>query len=147
VFLESFWAPGVFALLLEPATAKQKRLLGGILIAFVAGNIVIALYESLTQTALFPLVFDPDAAQTLDDFAEDFRAHAFYDHPLTAALVTSMAFFLLYSMRMRLILAAPIFGLMLLGLLAYGGRTALVITVIVSVVLAIYRLLAGLMKR
>ncbi len=147
VFIESFWSAGIFALLLESATAKQQRLLGGILIALVVGNVFIGLYESVIQTNLFPLTFDPDAVVTSDELVEDFRAHAFYDHPLTASLVTSMAIFLLYEMRMRLILAAPIFGIMLMGLLAYGGRTALAVTVIVSVVLAIYRLVSGLVTR
>jgi hypothetical protein len=147
VFIESFWSAGLLALMLEPATAKQKRLLGGILIALVAANACIGLFESLTQTELFPLTFDPDAADTSNELVEDFRAHAFFDHPLTASLQTAMAIFLLYSMRMRLVLAVPVFGLMLMGLLAYGGRTALAVTVIVSIAMAIYGLLAGLVKR
>ena len=122
VFIETFWSAGILALLLEPATAKQKRLLAGILIALVALNIFLALYESVAQTELFPLVFDPDAADASDELVEDFRAHAFYIHPLTASLVTSMGVFLLYGMRLRMLIAAPVFGLFVLGLLAYGGN-------------------------
>jgi hypothetical protein len=147
VFIQSFWSAGILALLLETATAKQKRLLGSILVALVVGNVLIGLYESATETVLFPLVFDREGVDRFTELIEDFRPRAFYDDPLSASLVTSMAIFLLYSMRIRLVLAAPVFALMVAGLLAYGGRTALAVTVIVSAFLAIYELLAGLVKR
>jgi hypothetical protein len=148
VFVESFWSAGLLALLLEPAAARQKRLLGYILIALVVGNVFMALYESITHAELFPISYDPsadlpDAGKVVDDF----RAHAFYAHPLTASLVTSMGIFLLYNTRMRFIFAAPILVFMLVGLLAYGGRTALGVTALVSIAAALYLLLAGIAKR
>lgn len=149
VFIETFWSAGLLALVLEPATAKQKRRLATILIALVLVNILVGLHESLTHTALFPINYgDADASlPARTEIVDDFRAHAFYSHPLSASLVTSMAFFLLYTMRLRLVLAAPIFCIMLVGLLAFGGRTALVITALVSAATAGYLLLAGLFKR
>ncbi len=147
VFVESFWSAGLLALLLEPGNARQKRILGYILIALVILNVVLALYESLTHTELFPLTFDPDALDAQDAVTDDFRAHALFVHPLSASLVTAMAFFLLYSSRIRFLYAAPIFGFLLIGLLAYGGRTALGITVVVSAVTAGFMLLTSLVKR
>jgi hypothetical protein len=108
-------------------------------------NVFIALYESLTFTNLFPLAVDPDAEMT--EVAVDFRANAFYSHPLTASLVTSMAVYLLYAMRMRFIFAAPIFGTLLIGLLAFGGRTALAVTLIISTLVAVWTLFSGIIRR
>ena len=148
VFIETFWSAGLLALLIEPATDRQKRLLGVILMMLVIGNIFIALYESLSHVELFPMTLDPDALDTMDgEVIEDFRAHAFYSHPLTASLVTAMAFFLLYSSRLRFMPSATIFGLLMVGLLAFGGRTALGVTVVVSAVTAAYVFLTGLVTR
>lgn len=147
VYIESFWSAGILALLVEPATDRQKRLLGYILIALVLLNVVLALYESVTHTELFQLTFETEGDQKPTEVVDDFRAHAFFAHPLTASLVTSMAIFLLYQMRLRMILAAPIFGLLLVGLLAFGGRTALGVTVLVSAAVAVGILLTGLVKR
>lgn len=147
VFVESFWSAGVLALLLEPASAKQKRILGRILIGLVVGNIFVAMYESIAHVELFPISLDPSVTDLGNNDVDDFRAHAFYAHPLTASLVTSMAIFFLYSTRMRLIYSAPIFGFMLVGLLAFGGRTALGVTALLSIAAAFFVLVAGLARR
>jgi hypothetical protein len=149
VFIETFWSAGLLALVLEPTTAKQKRRLATILIALVLVNVLVGLQESLTHTELFPINYEGADASfpAATEIVDDFRAHAFYSHPLSASLVTSMAFFLLYTMRLRLVLAAPIFCTMLVGLLAFGGRTALVVTSLVSVATALYLLLTGILKR
>jgi hypothetical protein len=146
VYVETYWIAGLLALMLEPASARHKRILAGILITLCLLNIPVSMYESLTQTNLFPLVIDPDL-DPLRQVTEDFRAHGFYSHPLNAALITSMAVYLLYTMRLKFILAAPILGMLLLGLLAFGGRTALGVTFIVSILTAIYLLFRGLLRR
>ena len=148
VFIETFWSAGLLALLMEQATDRQKRLLGVILMTLVIGNILIGLYESLSHVNLFPLALDPDAPDPMNgEVIDDFRAHAFFSHPLTASLVTAMAFFLLYSSRLRFIPSATIFGLLMIGLLAFGGRTALGVTVLVSAATAAYVFLSGLITR
>lgn len=145
VYVETYWIAGLLALMLEPASAKQKRILAGILIILCLINVLVSVQESLTQTNWFPLVINPDL-DPLDRVTEDFRAHGFYSHPLNAALITSMAMYLLYSMRLRFVLAAPVFGMLLLGLLAFGGRTALGVTLILSVLTAFYLLFRGLLR-
>ena len=148
VFIETFWSAGLLALLMEPASDRQKRLLGGILMALVIGNILIGLYESLSHTQLFPLAIDPDAPDAAtNDMDDEFRAHAFFSHPLTASLVTAMAVFLLYSSRLRFVPSASIFALLMVGLLAFGGRTALGVTLLVTAATAVYTLVTGIVKR
>jgi hypothetical protein len=146
VYLETYWIAGLLALMLEPASAKQKRILAGILITLCLLNVLVSVQESLTQTNWFPLVIDPDK-DPLAQVTEDFRAHGFYSHPLNAALITSMAVYLLYAMRLRFILAAPIFGMLLLSMLAFGGRTALGVTLILSILTAAYLLFRGLLQK
>jgi hypothetical protein len=145
LYAESYLAPGMLAVMLSTSSQHQKRLLGRILIALCVFNVLVGLFESLTSTTWFPLAFDPDAPITEVDV--DFRANAFYNHPLTASLVTSMAVFLLFAMRLRLVFSAPIYGLLLVGLLAFGGRTALGVTLLMSVGTAIYLLFAGIIRR
>jgi hypothetical protein len=146
VYIESYWIAGLLALMLEPASARQKRLLGGILLTLCLFNVLVGLHESLTQANWFPLVIDPDKDPTAMATA-DFRAYGFYSHPLNASLITTMAIFLLYSMRLRFIFAAPIFGMLLIGLLAFGGRTALGVTLVVSALTAFYVLINGVIRR
>ena len=145
VYAESYWSAGLLALMLKGASARRKRLLGSILIVLCVLNVFVALYESVTFSNWFPLVIDPDLKLTEVDV--DFRANAFYNHPLTASLITSMAVFLLYAMRLRFIVAAPTLGILLVGLLAFGGRTALGVTLIVTTLVAVYKLLTGIIRR
>jgi hypothetical protein len=148
-YFDSFWSAALLALLLESATDKQKRWLARLLMTLVIANVLIGLWESVTQNNWFPFVADPIDG-TSDSAAletEDFRANAFYGHPLGASLITSMAFFLLYSMRIRIAVAGPVIGLLLIGLLAFGGRTALGITGLFSIITAIYVLTKGIIRR
>jgi hypothetical protein len=148
-YFDSFWSAALLALLLESATDRQKRWLAKLLIALVILNVLIGLWESLTQNNWFPFVAND--IDGVNEFAaqetEDFRANAFYGHPLSASLVTAMAFFLLYSMRIRVIFMGPIIGLLLIGLLAFGGRTALGITGLFSCIAVVYVLTVGIIRR
>ena len=145
-YIDSFWSPCLLAVLLETGSDNQKRTLGRILIALVVFNALIGLIESVTYNNWFPFV-GPDTDIKQVQVQDDFRANAFYGHPLTASLITAMAFFLLYSMRMRFLYAAPIFVIMMVGLLEFGGRTALGITVVVSGLVAFYTLMIGIVRR
>ena len=52
-------------------------------------------------------------------------AAGLFAHPLTAALSTSMATFMLLRMRMNALSKAGLFTTFLIGLLSFGGRAAL----------------------
>jgi hypothetical protein len=151
VLPETFWSAGMLALLLESATPKQRRTLAVILMSVVLVNILIGLHETLTQTNWFPLIFDPDAdpdkMNAMAATTDEFRAHAFYSHPLTASLITGMGFFLLYAMRLPMLHSAAIFGALLIGLLEFGGRAALGVTLIVSVSTGVVMFFSGIIRR
>jgi hypothetical protein len=147
VYIESFWSAGLLTITLESVTDRRKRLLAKILIALCVIDAFVGIYESLTYTNWFPMVLDPDLTEKMAQTDVDFRANAFYGHPLSASLVTAMAIFLIYSMRMRFLVASPIFAVLLIALFAFGGRTALGVTVIASLGYAFHTLLSGILKR
>ena len=147
VYIESFWSAGLLTIILESVTDRRKRLLAKILIAICVIDAFVGIYESLTYVNWFPMVLDPDLVDKATHAEVDFRANAFYPHPLTASLVTAMAIFLVYSMRMRFLSAAPIFTVLLVALFAFGGRTALGMTLVASLGYAFYTLLSGILKR
>jgi hypothetical protein len=135
-------------LLLETATPQQRRQLGVILMAVVVLNVFIGLQESLRQQDWFPLVFDPDVdPDKVAAATNEFRAHAFYGHPLTASLITSMAIFLLYAMNLPMLWSSALFGVLLVGLFEFGGRAALGVTLLVSAATAFCILINGVVRR
>lgn len=146
-YFDSFWGAGLLAIALEGATDRQKRLLAKILLALVLLNVLFGLYESLAQDNVFPFVANDDVKEAQLQATTDFRANAFYPHPLTASLVTGMTFFLLYVMQLRFLVLAPSFLLILIGLLAFGGRTALFVTVGMSGLAAFWVVMSGIIKR
>ena len=146
-YFDSFWGAGLLAVALEGATDKQKRWLAKMLLALVLLNVLFGLYESLTQNNVFPFVANDDVTQAEIKATADFRANAFYPHPLTASLITGMAFFLLYVMQLRFVVLAPSFLLLLIGLLAFGGRTALFVTLGMSGLAAFWVVMSGIIKR
>jgi polysaccharide biosynthesis protein VpsF len=109
--------------------------------------VLFGLFESLTHNNVFPFVANDDVKEAELEATDDFRANAFYPHPLTASLITSMAFFLLYAMQMRFVVLAASFPLLLIGLLAFGGRTALGVTIAMSGLAAFYILMKGIIRR
>jgi hypothetical protein len=147
VYVESYLSAGMLAIALEGGTDRQKRTLAWWIIAFCVVSIVISIGESATQTHLIPLQFGDDVPKDFVDDAEDFRGAGLFGHPLTAALTTSMATFMLLRMRMNGVLKAALFTTLLIGLLSFGGRAALGTTLIMLGVAAIVVLLRGVVMR
>jgi hypothetical protein len=110
-------------------------------------SIIISVGESATQTHLIPLHIGDDTPKNLGTDTEDFRGSGLFGHPLTAALSTSMATFMLLRMRMHGLLKAALFTTFLVGLLSFGGRAALVTTVVLVVVAASAVLVRGIVTR
>ncbi len=144
-YVDSFLAAGLLALALETGSDRKRRALGYLILALCLIEVGISIVESVTRSHLIPFVIDGQAMTA--ETADDFRGVALYDHPLTGALVTSMGVFLLLAMRLRPWITASAFTLLLVGLLSFGGRTALVVTLVLLVGAAIYMLVRGLMMR
>jgi len=144
VYIETYVSAGLLALLLHGGTDPQKRKLGIFLLVVVFINAGIGVYESLTYTHLFPLVLGSEEVVPAD---QEFRAHAFYGHPLAASLITVMGIVLLYATRIRVWVMLPLFSCLMIALLAYGGRTALAVTLALTVCTTIVLTMRSLINR
>jgi hypothetical protein len=147
VYVESYLAAGLLAVVLEVGTDRQKRTLAWWIVGFTVASIVISVGESITQTHLIPMHIGDLTEAELGQDSEDFRGAGLFAHPLTAALSTSMATFMLLRMRMGGLLKAGLFTTFLIGLLSFGGRAALGTTVILLVLATVVVLFRGIVAR
>jgi hypothetical protein len=147
VYVESYLSAGLLAVALEGGTDRQKRTLAWWIIGFCVLSTIISIGESMTQTHLIPLHIGDEPTKELVDEVEDFRGAGLFGHPLTAALTTSMATFMLLRMRMNGLLKAALFTTLLIGLLTFGGRAALGTTIIMVTLAAIVVLVRGVVMR
>jgi len=147
VYVESYLAAGLLAVALETGTDRQKRTLGWWIIGFTVLSIIISIGESLTQTHLIALhIADLTQAQLAQE-VEDFRGSGLFAHPLTAALSTMMATFMLLRMRMVPLLKAALFTTFLVGLLSFGGRAALGTTLLLLLIAVAVVMFRGIISR
>lgn len=93
-------------------------------------NSVIGIFESATHLRLLP--FDPSWEVLKQDY---FRASALMGHPLSNAVFTAVSLFVLMALPMSKLLKAFIFIVMLVSLVGFGGRSALVAAVASAVIL------------
>lgn len=144
VYIESYFSAGLLALVLEAGSDRQRRVLAHTVLSLCVANALLAGYEAVTETHLVPIFFD---GKTAEDLPGEFRGNGLYDHPLTGGMVTSMGILLLLTMRPNPWVAAPTFLVLMVGLLSFGGRTALAVTVVLVTVLAVASLVRGLATR
>jgi hypothetical protein len=147
VYVESFLSAALLAIALEGGTDRQKRTLAWWIVGFTIISIIISIGESATQTHLIPFHVGDEPLKDLGADMDDFRGAGLFGHPLTAALSTAMAMFLLLRMRMNGLLKAALFTAFLVGLLSFGGRAALATTVIMVGLATIVVLLRGVVTR
>lgn len=128
VFLENFMPAGLLALVLGRAGERALRRLGLVVLAVLVLGVVVSVGETLAQRHLVPIVL---AGREELEPAAEFRGAGLYDHPLTGAMLTAAGLFLAGSEGIgrgwRVVLSA-VFGV---GLVAFGGRTALVLAAVV----------------
>jgi hypothetical protein len=146
-YVESYLCAGLLAVALEVGTDRQKRGLGWWIIGFTVLSIVISIGEGIVQTQLIPIHIGDLTPEQLVQDSENFRGAGLFAHPLTAALSTMMATFMLLRMRMNELLKAGLFTTFLIGLLSFGGRAALGTTLVLLVLAAVASLLRGVVTR
>lgn len=145
LFVETYLAAALTAIALEMGTPRQLRALGYTMLVFCLINVAMSLMEGATQTHFLPL--EPGLAKNVDNGVEDFRGQALYTHPLTGALVTSMALFSVLGMRLRGSITTVIFGAFVVGLMSFGGRSALFTAMSTIIAVALFQLTSGLATR
>jgi hypothetical protein len=144
VYVETYFAAGMITLALENGTDRQHKFLARMIIAICVLNVAISVGESLTQTHLIPM---QQFEGMLPDDQSDFRGAALFPHPLTGALITSLAIFLLLGMQSGWLTKATLFTVFVIGLLSFGGRAAMATTIVLLAAGTLIALVRGLLYR
>ena len=143
VFTENFVSAGLLAYVLEGCTAVERQTIGRLMLALCLANVVVALAETITHQHVVPPYL---GAIEFKEAEGDFRGTAGFGHPLTGAAVTMLALLCVGRLRLSIGKTYVSVGLLCLGLLAFGGRTALgvgLITLVCLTLIAVIKSLAA----
>ncbi len=124
VFVENFMPAGLLALVLGRAREAALRRLAWVVLAALVLGVAVSVGETLLQTHLVPIVLD--GREELEQ-PEEFRGAGLFDHPLTGAMLTAAGLFLANSAGVARGWRAVLTAVFAVGLVAFGGRTALVL--------------------
>jgi hypothetical protein len=123
VLLDTFLPAGMLAVVLADMTQAQRALLRRMALLCLVVNAGLAFAEAAAGAHLIPI--DP----AIPERPEDFGPTALYDHPLTGAASTMTGLFLMPagSRPWRVVYGVWMFA----ALVAFGGRVALALTIII----------------
>lgn len=127
-FIENFMPAAAICLILATATERCRRVTAYWMVGLVALNIAIAIGESIVGTRLIP------SAEAVLEVPGEFRGSGLTDHPLTGASMSFIGLFLFLSMRPKITYLLPGLLFTYAGFLSFGGRTALVLSVVLLIV-------------
>ena len=145
IYVNTYLSAMLLAVATLHATARQRRIIGYTLMVFAILNVGISLLEGATHAHFLPV--DPGLQAGYNNGVDEFRGQALYEHPLTGALATALAVFLLLGMRLGNWTAGFLLGVLFVGLMSFGGRAALAVTILVIVVASLGRLVISLVQR
>ncbi|RAZ72672.1 VpsF family polysaccharide biosynthesis protein [Mesorhizobium atlanticum] len=138
--IDTFVAPALFVLVLSEDDEKTFARLQLVIHAVMTVNALLALFEFGTKHLVFPYRFDGAV------FVNDPRSTALQGHPLSNATVTLIYVLSLLSGARSLStpLRLALVGLQFCALVAFGGRSAMVLTVLLGSVYLLTRGVAQL---
>jgi hypothetical protein len=136
--LDTFLLPLLLAIVIWETSASNRRLLAWLLHGLILLNVVIGYYEFLAGSRIIPL--------TLGNIlvVGEWRSAALLGHPLTASGLIAgyiLALLLKPSLCPQPIVRVPLIAFCLGSLMAFGGRTALVTTLLIFALSAAFMLL------
>ena len=135
--VDTFVAPALLVMMLAEDDEKTFARMQTVVHAIMTVNALLALFEFATKTLLFPYRLDGEA------FMSDLRSTALQGHPLSNATVTSIYVLALLSgsRSLSMPLRLGLIGLQFAALVAFGGRSAMVLTIVLG---GCYLLIQGL---
>lgn len=135
--IDTFVAPALLVMMLAEDDDKTFARMQTVVHAIMTVNALLALFEFATKTLLFPYRLDGEA------FMSDLRSTALQGHPLSNATVTSIYVLALLSgsRSLSMPLRLGLIGLQCAALVAFGGRSAMVLTIVLG---GCYLLIQGL---
>jgi hypothetical protein len=125
--VDTHWMPAIAAFGLMCFGDQRRRKLLWLLAALVGVNAVIALTEFALQQRLTPLFVQSQVSSFADE--DLFRSSALFGHPLVNAKATASMLAIATFLPLRPLWRWLHVVLLLLSLLAFGGRFAMVTTV------------------
>lgn len=144
--LDTFLTAIFVFLLIALLTTQQRGMLGHVLDVFMLLNSLLGIYEAGTNWRLVPFsVGSLVLGQIL--YPYEWRASAFFGHPLTNAYLTgAYALSLLVTNRVpSLYIKLPLFMIHAVALLAFGSRAAMALMALFGFFFIIKHLLSGLL--
>jgi hypothetical protein len=131
VYVDNYLSAGAVAIAMFSANGRQRRIIAHLILVLCVINVLISLAEYVHQEHFIPLDINSGDGTTYaaDEKSEEFRPAALYTHPLTGAMATAFGLFLTLETKLRFRTAAMCVGTFAVGLLGFGGRAALVITI------------------
>jgi hypothetical protein len=131
VYVDNYLSAGAIAIAMFSATGRQRRVIAHLIIVLCVINVLLSLAEYVHQEHFIPLQINSDDGTgfALDDKTEEFRPCGLYTHPLTGAMATAFGLFLALETKMRFRTTAICIGIFAIGLLGFGGRAALLVTI------------------
>lgn len=140
VYIETYVPAGLMLLIFETSSNDTKRLMGRIIFGLFVMNVCIATVENLVQKPLVPIyILD----QLITPAAGEYRGAALYDHPLSGATFTMVAAIMLMGMDLRRSVKGLLLGFFAIGLLGFGGRTAMGVTIATFAIWGVVYLVRG----
>lgn len=135
--IDTFIGPALMMMLLADADDRLLAKLETVLHTVMTVNALLGLLEFATKSPIFPYRFDGMA------FATDLRSAALQGHPLVNATLTALYIMaLLNSGRpTRTGLRLAMIGLQSAALVAFGGRSAMVVTIVLGGAYGLYLML------
>lgn len=135
--IDTFVAPALLVMMLGEDDDKTFARMQTVVHAIMTANALLALFEFATKTLIFPYRLDGEV------FMTDLRSTALQGHPLSNATVTSIYVLALLSGSKSLSMPVRLglIGLQCAALVAFGGRSAMVLTIVLG---GCYMLIQGL---
>jgi len=148
LYMENYISAGLLALVGAACAPVRRRRFGQAIALVTLLCAPIVLLENALQAHFVPYYVN---GMTLTDLPGQFRGAALFDHPLTGASVTMMGVFLVaqgWVVRGRGGQFAKPVALALLGMamIAYGGRVALVVTILAQTAMLLGEALLGMVR-
>jgi hypothetical protein len=144
VYVDNYLSAGSIAIAMFSANGRQRRVIARLILVLCVINVLISLAEYVHQEHFIPQEVNSGdgPAFVVDDKSEEFRPAALYTHPLTGAMATAFGLFLTLGTKLRFRTAAFCIGTFSVGLLSFGGRAALGVSIgliVVRVVITLSR--------
>jgi hypothetical protein len=140
--IDTFVAPALLVMMLGEDDEKTFARMQTVVHAIMTVNALLALFEFATKTLIFPYRLDGEV------FMSDLRSTALQGHPLSNATVTSIYVLALLSgsRSLSMPLRLGLIGLQFAALVAFGGRSAMVTTIVLGGCYLLIQGLRGLRK-